>query len=414
MWLAVAAFAVLAASTADRYFQDPHPLRTMFRGPVLRLLDDPQTRLSLGLSSQQSSKLVEFTRELDRQQDELFSRTENDIPKRLEVLRTSMEARQRKLIAEFERDVGQAAKRKLMGHAIHFWGEMANFAVGIADEIGVTKAQRSAAEAAAKRFETKRTELANDKAKEEDFEIVSQALEHDLAKLVTSEQRRKRDELAGPKPTWAPELFVEKEAARDERENRPPIKQIYRDRLRMLRLLQIDDALDLLKIQGEKRRELLKWVKEAAKEEDDLSTLKKRDEDTFQQRTDKLATFDERIHKELAERLGPEKWERAKQLRLQLMGPGGAFGIAVRKELGIPDAQFQQAIKQLQEATDKRHREDEGVTDEVELRKRQAKRQQELDALLLGALTGDQRKKWTDLLGEPFDKNALSRISRRL
>jgi hypothetical protein len=414
MWHSVAALAVLMASPADRYFQDPHPFRTLFRGPVLRLLDDPQTRLSLGLNSQQSAKLVEFTRDLDRQQDELFSRTEEDLNQRLELLRSPMEARQKKLIAQFERDVGQAAKRKLIGFALHFWGEMAPFAVGVAEELGVTKAQRTAAEAVVKRFETKRLEISTDKAKPEDFEIVSQALEHDLAKLVTSEQRRKRDELAGNKPTWAPELFVEKEAAREERENRPPVKQLYRDPRRMLRLLHIDDALDLLKIQGEDRRQLLKFVKEAAKEEDSLAMLKKKDEDTLRLRTDKLASFDERIHKELAERLGPKKWDRALQLRLQLMGPGAAFGVAVRKELGIPDAQFQQAIKQLQEATDKRHHEDERVTDEVELRKRQAKRQQEFDALLLGALTGDQRKKWTELLGEPFDKNALSRISRRL
>src|SRR3954471_6601345 len=96
------ALVFVSAGPADLYFQDPHPFRTLFRGPVIRLLDDSQTRLTLGLNSQQSAKLVEFMRELDRKQDEFFKRTEDDLHLRHDQLKSGMEERQRRLLSEFE------------------------------------------------------------------------------------------------------------------------------------------------------------------------------------------------------------------------------------------------------------------------------------------------------------------------
>src|SRR4051794_37621111 len=115
MLQAILPLAVLAVGAPpDPYFFDPHPMRTLFRGPVLRLLDDPTTRLSLGLSSQQSVGLVEFQRDLDRKQDEFFTKTEDDVRRRLDMLQTNAEDRQRRFLADFERSVGQPARRKLV------------------------------------------------------------------------------------------------------------------------------------------------------------------------------------------------------------------------------------------------------------------------------------------------------------
>jgi len=309
----VTALVFFSAGPADLYFQDPHPFRTLYRGPVVRLLDDNQTRLSLGLNSQQSAKLVEFMRELDRKQDEFFAKSEDDLQRRIEMLKAGMEERQRRLLSEFERSVGQSARRKLAGHTIHFWGELAPFAVGVAEELGVTRSQRSAAEAAVTRFEKKRTELSQSQPRPEDLDLVGKALSHELEKLITPEQRRERDLIAGPKPTWAPDLYVEKEAARQERENRPPSQEIHRDPRRLLRLVQIDDVLDEIKVKGEDRRQLLRWSKEKLDDERTLAVLKKEDADTLQLRADKLASFDERVEKALAERLGSAKFERLQQ-----------------------------------------------------------------------------------------------------
>src|SRR3954468_13432480 len=96
----VFALFVISAGPADLYFNDPHPFRTLYRGPVLRLLDDSQTRLTLGLNSQQSSKLVEFMRELSRKQEECFKKTEDDLHQRQEQLKTGMEERQRRFLIE--------------------------------------------------------------------------------------------------------------------------------------------------------------------------------------------------------------------------------------------------------------------------------------------------------------------------
>lgn len=414
MPLIFAALLTTFPAQSGTYFQDPHPIRTMYRGPVLRLLDDPQTRLTLELDSKQSANLVEFLRELDRRQEELFAKTEDDLHARLEALRSKTEERQRSLLAEFERGVGAAAKRKLLGRAVHIWGDLAPFAVGVADEIGVTKDQRSKAEAAIRRSERQRGELSKENVKPEDFELVGKALSHDLDKLLTPEQKKKRDELAGPKPDWEPQLYVEKEAAREERESRPPATHLHRDPKRFSKLLQIEEALDLLKITGDKRREVSRWVRRKSAEDDELAILKKKDADTVRTRMDKLTAFDEAAEKELSELLGSEKWERAQQLRRQLAGVGAAFGVKLRKEIGVNDAQLHSTIEKLHQATERANAEDQNVADEAELRKRQTKRQQEFDALLLGSLTEDQRIKWRKSLGEPFDKNALSRISRRL
>lgn len=403
-----------SAGPADLYFQDPHPFRTLFRGPVIRLLDDSQTRLTLGLNSQQSAKLVEFMRELDRKQDEFFKKTEDDLHLRNEQLRSGSEERQRKLLGEFERAVGDSARRKLVGQTIHFWGELAPFAVGVSEEIGVSRAQRTAAEQAVMRFERKRSELAKTQPKPEDLQLVTKALEHDLAKLLTPEQQRKKEQYAGPKPDWAPDLYVEKEAARQERENRPPTQEIHRDPRRLLRLVQIDDVLDEIKLKGEDRRQLLRWMKDKIDEERSLAVLKKEDVDTIQIRAAKLASFDERMEKALAERLGASKFERLQQIRWQLGGVGAVFGESLRKEIGVSDGQFHSVIARLHATVEKAQTEDAGVSDESELNKRRTKRQQELDDVMTESLSAEQRKKWNRLLGEPVEKSVLRRISRRL
>jgi hypothetical protein len=82
-----------------------------------------------------------------------------------------------------------------------------------AEELGVSRAQRSAAADAVTHFERKRDELARTQPKPEDMQLVTKALDHELTKLVTPEQRRKAERLAGPKPNWAADLYVEREAA---------------------------------------------------------------------------------------------------------------------------------------------------------------------------------------------------------
>jgi len=414
MLLNVVAFVFISAGPADLYFQDPHPFRTLFRGPVVRLLDDSKTRLSLGLNSQQSSRLVEYLRDLDRKQDEFFSKTEDDLQRRLELLKSGVDERQRRFFAEMERAIGDAARRKLVGYAVHFWGDLAPFAIGVSEELGVSRAQRSAADSAVARFERKRAELSRSQPRPEDLELVTKALAHELAKLVTPEQRKKSEQLAGPKPTWAPDLYVEKEAARQERENRPPTQEIHRDTRRFLRLVQIDDVLDEIKLQGESRRQLLRWVKDKIGEEDALALLRREDADTIEMRAGKIAAFDERTEKALAERLGASKFERLKQIRWQLGGPGAVFGDAMRNELGINGGQFQGVVARLNQTVEKALADDANITDEVELYKRRAKRQQELDDVMLGSLTEEQRKKWRRLQGEPLDRSTLNRIARRL
>jgi hypothetical protein len=414
MLQSVVIFAFVSAGPADLYFQDAHPFRTLYRGPVVRLLDDSTTRLNLGLNSQQSSKLVEFMRDLDRKQDEAFSKTEDDLQRRIEMLKSGRDERQRRFLLELERAIGEGARRKLVGNAIHFWGDLAPFVVGVAEELGVSRAQRSAADDAVTRFERKRDELARTQPRPEDMQLVTKALDHELKKLVTPEQRRKAERLAGPKPNWTPDLYVEREAARQERENRPPTQEIHRDSRRLLRLVQIDDVLDEIKLKGEDRRKLLRWAKEKTEEEDSLAVLKKEDADTLELRAAKIASFDERVEKALAERLGNSKFERLQQIRWQLGGAGAVFGESLRKELGIGGGQFQSVVARLNQSVEKAIAEDADVTDELELHRRRAKRQQELDDVMLESLTEEQRKKWRRLQGEPLDKATLNRISRRL
>jgi len=414
MLQSVLAFAFFSAGPADLYFQDPHPFRTLYRGPVVRLLDDSTTRLNLGLNSQQSAKLVEFLRDLDRKQDEFFSKTEDDLQRRVELLKTGLDERQRRFLLELERAIGEAGRRKLVGNAIHFWGDLAPFVIGVAEELGVSRAQRSAADDAVTHFERKRDELARTQPKPEDMQLVTKALDHELTKLVTPEQRRKAERLAGPKPNWAADLYVEREAARQERENRPPTQEIHRNPQRLLRLVQIDDVLDEIKLKGEDRRKLLRWAKEKTEEEDSLAVLKKEDADTIELRAAKIASFDERVEKALAERLGNSKFERLQQIRWQIGGVGAVFGESLRKELGIGGGQFQSVIGRLNQSVEKAIAEDADVNDEGELHKRRAKRQQELDDVMFGSLSEEQRKKWRRLQGEPIDKATLNRISRRL
>jgi len=405
---------VVVGQMSDEYFQDPHPLRTLYRGPVLRLLDDPQTRLTLGLNSQQSANLIEFQRDLDKKQDEFFTKTESDHGRRFDQLKSGMDERQKRFLADFEKAVGESARRKLTGKALHFWGDLAPFAVGVAEELGVSRSQRSAAEAAVERFARKRNDVARAGGKPDEFDILVKALSHDLANLLTPEQRRKRDALAGPKPNWAPELYVESEAARQERENRPPTQEVFRDSRRLLKLVQVDDVLDVLKFKPEDRRQIVRWAREKSEEEKELAILKKEDADTTRTRAAKLASFDERVEKGLAEWLGPVKFERLKQIRWQLGGAGAVFGDAVRKEVGINDQQFHGVIARLHATIEKAQAEDSSVSDESEMHKRRAKRQQELDDVLDRSLSEDQRKKWRQLQGEPLDKATLHRIARRL
>ena len=151
---------------------------------------------------------------------------------------------------------------------------------------------------------------------------------------------------------------------------------------------QIAEELDLVEDQKTKLRDLGQKMRDSAREM--FSGL------SAEERREKYSEFREKMRTELETGLNdillPQQRDRLNQIRFQMSsrGTSGLTSDRAVEQLGLSDDQ----VKKLQERAEKLR---------TELREKLQQLEKEAREELLEVLTPEQRKKYEDLVGEPFE-----------
>ena len=374
---------------------DPHPLRTAFRGPVVRLLDDARVADWLELSASQKTALAGVLKRVAAAEDASFK---VDWLERQHRLRQQAAVRHREHLWAVNGAVGDRAAAQLAGLAYRHWGASAAFAAGVAERVGVGETQqqeyaallRRQSEEAAKPTRKAAAFAENDKRPKTPAEILTPA------------QRDKLAALAPSPPDFPLDLYVEAEDARGgagPAHDSTPALEPLRDE----RLLAMEETAIAIKLQGAGRGAVQRLAKATlAAEHAALQPVV--ENEPAAPRLERVAEVQSHFAEELAPKLDAARQLRLAQLRRQLTGLGGAFGDEGRKELGIAPGAAQTAFAAASAAVAKARKKD-GSFD-------QRKAQADCDAALANQLTETQRQRWQELCGKPFDAGSLTRLRR--
>jgi len=170
----------------------------------------------------------------------------------------------------------------------------------------------------------------------------------------------------------------------------------FNSSLYLLRSESVREELDLVPEQEEKLREIGARMREKMREEfaglRDLSAEERRER--YGEIREKMAEIQEEMQDEVNGILLPQQRDRLAQIRFQMQtrrgGAGGLTSQPVVEALGITDEQLEKVRQKEQE-----------VREELAEKIRQA--QQEARSEILSVLTPEQRKKYEELTGEPFE-----------
>jgi hypothetical protein len=423
-WVAQAFLFVFAAfafsqapATPSETASDPHPLRTLARGPILRLLDDPQIRALLKFTDTEKKAYEKFEKKVAEKQAEVFKSVGGQGLASAEIrLGQEMPVRAASLQADFARQFGVERLRKLFGVSFSVWGPSTFLAPGADQIFELSSEQLRRLEAAVARStdaEGKLREKGTPTAAT--LADVRGDLDRRLIAILTPAQRRRYDELAGKPLHFKPNLEVAGEEDRErELVARKQNVRLALDSGRAIRLLQIEDFVDQLRLKLEVRRGLESFVTQLAKEERELSVIKSDDSESASQRAGKLARLDRQLDEGLAERLGTEKMQRYREVLLQVRGAAGAFAAPHAELIGVDPAARQAALQRAQVAMEEMFRKaaesgtepDAGPAAALDFRNH-------MEEAMFAALTRDQRKKFAGLCGKPVDPATLARIKRK-
>jgi hypothetical protein len=126
----------------------------------------------------------------------------------------------------------------------------------------------------------------------------------------------------------------------------------------------------------------------------------------MRERAEKRAAEDK---KTLADILVPPQLERLDQIALQIQGVGALANAEVAEKIGLDDEQIKTIQTELQEAMNgmrEKMREMFAGGDREGMREKVESLRKELDTQVLAKLTDEQRKRFEELKGEPFEMPA--------
>lgn len=123
-----------------------------------------------------------------------------------------------------------------------------------------------------------------------------------------------------------------------------------------------------------------------------------------EEREKRIKAVNEEIEKELAKVLKKEQLQRFRQIELQVEGLAALARPEIAKQVGLTEGQQQQIREILREANEKRRAlfQQGPPADRQAMFKEMQKIRQWVDEQIGKLLTGQQRKKWQELIGEPF------------
>ncbi|GAB6167424.1 hypothetical protein JCM19992_34240 [Thermostilla marina] len=190
--------------------------------------------------------------------------------------------------------------------------------------------------------------------------------------------------------------------------------------LGLLRIEQVQKEIELLDDQkadleklGEKAREAMREV---------FGDFRNLSREEMQQRREeiqkKMQEQQKKLQAEVEKILLPHQLERLEQIRIQLMGIQALNDPEVAKKLNITDAQKEKIQKVQEQAREKMREAFQGMRggdgqrpDPEAMRERFTKLREQIEKDVLAVLTSEQKKKFEELKGEPFelDRSALFR-----
>ncbi|HVJ80735.1 MAG TPA: hypothetical protein VNC50_06665 [Planctomycetia bacterium] len=411
------ALAFAAPSPAAETVYDPHPLRTLARGPLLRLLDDPQIVQLLKFDDAEKKAFEKFAKKVAEKQAEAFKAVGGQGQASAELrLGQDMPLRAASLQADFAKLFGVERLRKLFGISFSVWGPSTFLAPG-ADQVFELTVEQSRRLEAAVAHSTDAEGKLREKGSPAATALaeVQSDLDRKLLSILTPAQRRRYDELAGKPLHFKPNLTVEGEEDRErELVARKQNVRIALDPGRALRILEIEDFVDQLRLKPEARRSLESFVVQRAKEERELAVIKADESESATERSKKLAALERRLEEGLAERIGAEKMQRYREVLLQVRGAAGAFAPPHAAMLGVDPAMKQTALQRAQAAMEEMVRKasesgaepDASPAATLDFRNR-------METAMFATLSKDQRKKFAELCGKPVDPATLARIKRK-
>lgn len=159
-----------------------------------------------------------------------------------------------------------------------------------------------------------------------------------------------------------------------------------------------------IKLTDEQKDKLAAWYEKHQDKVEEKTKGLGREREDFRKRFEIMAELNKEAEKEIEGVLKPEQLKRVKQISLQMQGSRALTTEQVQKDLGITEEQkekFQKIGEESREAF--RSTFQQGRPD---FEKMQAM-QKEIGEKYQGVLTSEQKTKWKEMTGEPFDTSKL-------
>lgn len=409
-------------------FGDRQPTRTLFRGYVVRTVEQEAVQRELGLSEDQKTYLQTFLKLVSQKEHQVFSvLPANHGDEKWQKVVGDSEARHAGFHKDLEEVLGSQKWRRLNEIALQLWGLRVMLYPHLDRVLSLTLPQREKAKEILAKYEG---EIVSVSLQVPGWRVVYAApLERErdqqLLQILDEQQRAKWKTLQGMptkvmlRPT--PPLATVESSHVERRKQLLRAAETLQARYPLIELVRVPEVGKELQLHASDQQKLDRFVQgyiaEEKKRGGSLANFQPSDFRAREQFTIVTAAAITDAEKNLRTLLPAEKFHRLWQIQRQLRGVGMVFGFAGANTYGISKEDNARLDQRINEIMNEFHGHLTAAKSDDERHQLGIKLNAALAQAMWEILHPDQKKKWQAEIGKPIDealKLAVKRYFERI
>lgn len=394
-------------------FGDRFPVPTLFRGYVVRTVQQEQVQRELGLSDDQKTYLKAFLQLLEQQEREATATLPaNHDDARWQPVIDATEKRLDEFHRNLEEILGNQKWHRLQEIALHLWGPRVMLYPHLQRKLNLTVQQRDAIKSALAWHEGEALSLIAQRSIDYDA-IVETARDERLLRILDRRQQELWQSLLGkpvslvhrPTPT-VHQLLRNSYTYFDRQERHSRAESRIHQQFPYVELARIPEVVKELNLAVGDTMKLDRFLQDYAAREKQrggpVAGFFPRDFRDRERFTEETGAAMVEAEAELRKLLPPNKFHRFWQIRRQLCGIGCVFGHEERKAYGISQETNDRLDQRCNEIMNELNQEAAKPRSDEEILASGAKHVELIRAAMWEALTPAQQKKWQTEIGPPI------------